>query len=152
MLQDHNTSAVAAATAAAAAAAAGASGTGKSHVLLGAKGQPGGLLSSLLDDVFARFDETTCAFSISVEELHNVSLADVEGLQTGGGDIMRAAMSVAGQSHACTRCKIRGQHVRTQHSADYVCSGSLHVTALWLWVRDRNEHELLGYNSLYNSL
>jgi hypothetical protein len=42
-------------------------------VLLGGKGQPGGLLSCLLDDVFARFDEKTCALSISVEELHNVS-------------------------------------------------------------------------------
>lgn len=57
----------------AAAAAAGASGTGKSQVLLGPRGQPGGLLCPLLDDVFFSFDDTSCALSISVEELHNVS-------------------------------------------------------------------------------
>jgi hypothetical protein len=70
---DVTVSAAAAAAAAAAAFSTGASGTGKSQVLLGGKGQPGGLLSCLLDDVFARFDEKTCALSISVEELHNVS-------------------------------------------------------------------------------
>jgi hypothetical protein len=59
-----------------AAAAAGASGTGKSQVLLGPKGQPGGLLCPLLDDVYGRFDESSCALSINVEELHNVSCFD----------------------------------------------------------------------------
>jgi hypothetical protein len=77
----------------------GASGTGKSHTLLGSKHQPGGLLSSLLQDVFSRFDDKSCALTVSVEELHNVSMCVCQG---GGGVVWWAGEVVGhGGNHLC---------------------------------------------------